>query len=440
MLTRRSFMSGAACAAAAAGALRAAGANDRIRVGVVGVRGRRTPGRGRFPARADAEVACICDVDSRLFAQRAAAIEKTQRKKPAAVQDLRELLDDKSLDAAVIATPDHWHALATILACQAGKDVYVEKPASHNAWEGRRMVAAARKYGRVVQLGTQGRSAPYAKQALEYIKGGGLGRVRFMRVYNMKHRGTLADAPDGDAPDGVDYDRWLGPAPARRFNPNHFYGGAWNWKWEYSGGDIVNDGVHQLDLARWFSQTRYPRAVACAAAILHLADKQATPDTQVVTYEYDDLIMTFEMTLWTPYMRKSTDKQRDADIFPFWQLDATKIEIYGSDRIMVFGRHGDGWQVWNRDGTPGPFGHGRQSTAPHIQNFIECMWSRARPAADIEEGHLSTFLCHLGNISHRVGGRRLVLDGETETFVGDAEANALLTRKYRPPYVVPETV
>ncbi|HAK94115.1 MAG TPA: hypothetical protein DCM87_03680, partial [Planctomycetes bacterium] len=222
--------------------------------------------------------------------------------------------------------------------------------------------------------------------------------------------------------------------------PNHFYGGTWNWKWEYSGGDIINDGVHQLDLARWLSGTRYPRAVTCAAGVFQLADKQATPDTQIVTYEYDDMLMTFEMTLWTPYMRKSAGEQRDADVFPFWQLDATKIEIYGSDRIMVFGRHGDGWQVWNKDGTPGPFGHGRQSTAPHIQNFIECMWNRARPAADIEEGHLSTFLCHLGNISHRVGGRRLVLDGDKEMFVNDAEANALLTRTYRPPYVVPETV
>ena len=440
MLTRRGFMTGTAAAAAAASSLKAAGANDRIRVGVVGIRGRGSALADEFARRSDVEVACLCDVDSRLFAVRAAAVERVQKKKPATVQSLRAMLEDKNIDAAVIATPDHWHALATIMACQAGKDVYVEKPASHNAWEGRQTVKAARKYARVVQLGTQNRSAPYAKSALEFLKSGALGPVRFMRVFNMKDRGSLGDAPDADTPAGVDYDTWLGPAPARRFNPNHFYGGTWNWKWEYSGGDIVNDGVHQMDLARWLAGKRYPHAVSCAAGIYHLRDKQATPDTQVVNYEYDDMLITFEMTLWTPYMKKSGAAQRDADIFPAWQFDATKIELYGAHGLMLFGRHGDGWQVWKEDGSPGPFGHGVQSTAAHVQNFIECMWSRARPAADIEEGHLSTFMCHLGNISHRVGGRRLVLDGEKETFVGDPEANALLTRTYRPPFVVPEEV
>jgi predicted dehydrogenase len=443
-LTRREFMVGSLGAAAAAGAastIQAAGANDRIRVGIMGIRGRGSSLAQSFAERKDVQVACLCDVDSRLFKERAAAIERVQGSKPAAVQDYRQMLDDKELDAVVNATPDHWHALGTIAACQAGKDVYVEKPASHSIWEGRKMVEAARKYNRVVQLGTQCRSAPYVRNAIEFLRAGKLGDIHFVRVVNMKPRGLLSKAPDEETPAGVDYERWLGPAPLRRFNPNHFYGGTWNWKWVYSGGDIINDGIHQMDIARWVIDRKYPTAVYAAGGIYDLKDEQDTPDTQFVTYEYEGgLVMTFDLAMWTPYLTKTPPELRDRDAFPDWPRNATRVEVYGTKGMMMLGRHGDGWQTWGPDAKPGPQQYGRQSTTEHIQNFIECMWSRKKPNADIEEGHLSTLLCHLANASYRVGCRRLRFDGAKETFVGDEDANKLVKRDYRAPHVVPEEV
>jgi predicted dehydrogenase len=427
----------------AASALRAAGAQDRVRVGIMGIRGRGGALAQVFAQHSDVEIAYLCDVDSRLFEDRAAAVARAAggAAKPRCVQDHRRMLDDTELDAIVNATPDHWHALGTIDACRAGKDVYVEKPASHSVWEGRKMVEAARAYDRVVQLGTQCRSAPYCQEAVEFLRGGKLGSIHLVRVFNMKDRGTLAAQPDAAAPAGVDYDRWLGPAPLRPFNPNHFYGGTWNWKWVYSGGDIINDGVHQMDLARWLIDRPYPRAVFATGGIFHLTDEQDTPDTQQVIFEYDGgLTMTFDLTLWTPYIKKTPEAIRDQDIFPDWPRSATRIEIYGTAGFMMLGRHGGGWQTWDVDGKPGPSCHGRQSTAEHVRDFIACVRSRKKPAADIEEGHRSTLLCHLGNIAYRAGCRKLAFDGATESFPGDAAANALLKREYRQPYVIPEKV
>ncbi len=441
--TRRRFLTTAgACAwAGAACALKVRGANDRIRIGVMGIHGRGNFLAQAFAKRPDVEVAYLCDVNANLFKDRSRRVEALQGKKPTVTQEYRQILDDKNVDALVNATPDHWHALGTIHACQAGKDVYVEKPASHNIWEGRKMVEAARKYGRVVQVGTQTRSAPYAREAIRLLRSGKLGDIHFVRVFNMKTRGVITPQPDQPTPPGINYERWLGPAPLRPFNPNHFWGGRWNWKWVYSGGDIVNDGVHQMDLARWVIGKRYPKAVHAAGGIYYFKDGQDSPDTQMVTYEFEGgLVMTFSLTLWTPYMKKTPHEIRASDRFPPWPRNATKVEIYGTRGMMILGRHGGGWQVWERDGSPGPSRYGRPPTPHHIQNFIECMWSRKRPNADIEEGHLSTLLCHLGNISYRVGCRRLVFDGEKECFVDDPEANKLLKRHYRKPYVVPEEV
>jgi len=432
---------GSAIALGAASGLKAAGANDRIRIAVMGIRGRGNFLAQGFAGRKDVEVTHLCDVDSRLFKDRSARVERAQGRKPKTVQDYRRMLDDKEIDAVVVATPDHWHALATVAACRAGKDVYVEKPASHNIWEGRKMVEAARKYKRVVQLGTQTRSAPYVREAIEYLRSGKLGEIHFVRVFNMKTRGVLPNRPDGKTPPGVDYEKWLGPAPLRPFNPNHFYGGTWNWKWVYSGGDIINDGVHQIDLARWVVDRKYPKAVHAAGGIFHFKDGQDTPDTQMVTFEYDGgLVMTVAVTLWTPYMKKTIHEIRKSDKFPNWPRNATKVEIYGTRGLMILGRHGGGWQVWNADGKPTVSRYGRQPWVHHAQNFIECLWNRKKPNADIEKGHLSTLLCHLGNISYRVGCRRLLFDGKTETFFNDKEANALLKRHYRAPYVISEEV
>ncbi len=419
----------------------AASSNNKIVIGMMG-----TGGRGKWllheelTKRPNVEIAYLCDVDEARLNEAAALVEKATGKRPKTVSDFQRILDDKSVDALFNVTPDHWHALGTIRACQAGKDVYVEKPASHNVWEGRKMVEAARKYDRVVQLGTQTRSGPYTHQAVEFLRAGKIGEIHLVRVFNMKNRPPVKPKPDGPAPKGVEYEKWLGPAPLRPFNANRFHG-SWHWFWDYSGGDIINDAVHQIDAARLLIGRAYPEAVSCAGGKLAMKDAQETPDTQIVTWEFgDDLLMTFELTLWTPHMHKTPWDFRDTDGFPNWRFNATKIEVHGTKGMMLFSRHGGGWQAWNPDWKEIANAPGRHPHPPHIDNFFECIKTRQRPNADIEEGHLSTVLCHLGNISYRVGGRKLRFDGQAERFVGDDEANRLLKRTYREPWVVPDGV
>ncbi len=444
LMSRRRFLRGSVGAGVAAIAVsrrkKSVAANDKIIVGVMGIRGRGHFLATAFAERPEVEVAYLSDVDSRLFDSRAKAVEAKQGKRPKTVQDFRRVLEDPDVDVLVNATPDHWHALGTIWACQAGKDVYVEKPASHNVWEGRKMVEAARKYKRVVQLGTQSRSGPYIKNAIEFIRSGKLGDIHFVRVLNMKDRGVLQDKPDQPPPKELDYDLWLGPAPKRPYNENRYYGGTWNWQWDFSGGDIINDGVHQLDLARWVVGQDYPKSVYTTGGIFYIKDCGETPDTQMVTFEYDNLTMVFELTLWTPYMKKTPTERRSLDEWHNWPFNATKVEVFGTDGFMYLGRHGDGWQSFGKNGEEGPYEYGRDPLPPHLDNFLQCVRTREKPNADIETGHLSTLLCHLANISYRVGNRKLLFDGPTESFVSDEEANRYLKREYRHPYVIPEKV
>jgi len=445
---RRRFLrqSATAVAGVAAGTMawplsaRAQGANERIVCGMMGM-----GGRGRFlaellAARKDARVAWICDPDSGRIAEEALkALEDRGGVRPRATQDFRDILADPDVDALFIATPDHWHALGTILACQAGKDVYVEKPASHSIWEGRKMVEAARKHERIVQLGTQNRSAPYAQAAVEYVRSGQIGDVHYVRVLNMKWRDGIGHRDDEPVPAGLAYDLWLGPAPMRPYNPNRSHY-AWHWYWDYSGGDIINDGVHQMDIARWIIGRTYPTSVVTSGGKYHFDDDQETPDTQVVLYDYDGLTMSFELTLWTPYMLKTTPEFRAQDLYPDWPFNATRIDVYGSKGMMIMGRHGEGWQVFGPDTKLVAQMQGPEAHSEHISDFFDCIRTRRRPNADIEEGHLSTILSHLGNISYRVGGRRLKWNGPAETFLEDEPANALLRRTYREPWVIGDEV
>lgn len=302
------------------------------------------------------------------------------------------------------------------------------------------MVEAARKYDRIVQLGTQTRSGRYTKEAVKLLRSGGLGDIHFVKIFNMKTRGELAPRPDEPAPEWLDWDMWLGPAPMRPFNRNHASGGCWNWKWEYSGGDIINDGVHQIDIGRQFIDKPHPKSVCAAGGIFSLKDGQDSPDTQMVLYEYEGLTLLISVALWTPYLIKIAQNIRDGDLFPHWPTCATKIEVYGTQGMMLFGRHGGGWEVVRPDGAKGESMYGRDPFREHLDNFIECVKTRARPNADIEEGHLSTNLCHLANISYRVGGRKLIWDGAKERFIGDDDANRLLKRTYREPWIVPDPV
>ena len=443
---RRAFLKGAVGAAAVT-----ALAEERGRAAettkpakyVVGLMG--TGGRGTWLLteellkRPEVRVAYVCDADLNRAGKAADAVEKATRKRPEVVQDYRRILDDKDVDALFNATPDHWHALGTVHACQAGKDVYVEKPVSHNLWEGRKMVEAARKYKRVVQVGFQNRSAPYVKEAVEYIKGKHLGDVHLIQVIEMRTRPAIGKTKDCDPPKGVDYDRWLGAAPKRPFNPNHFHYN-WHWHWEYSGGDIINDAVHQIDIVRWLAGKEYPQSVSATGGIFYFNDDQETPDTQIVTWHYPDMTIVFELALWTPYMKKVDWSVRDTGAFPEWDFYAARTDVFGTKEVMRLARHGSGWQVFDANGKNSASCTGKQGHTLHINNFLACIESRALPNADIEEGHRSTVMSHLGNISYRLGGRKLTFDGKTERFVDDAEANKMLKRVYREPYVLPEKV
>ena len=438
-LDRRKFMTGSLGAASLAmvskGSVR--GANERVVVGIMGLGGRGNRLAEHFAQRPDVEVAYLCDVDTRRFERARKTVAAAQRARPKLVQDFRRILDDAGVDALVNATPDHWHALGTILACQAGKDVFVEKPMAHSIWEGRKMVEAESKYGRVVQVGMQSRSAPYVHRAREYIRAGNLGDVHLVRVYNMMQHPKREPVPDGPVPDGLDWDLWCGPAARRPYNPGLY----WLNHSEYSCGPIAGDLVHQLDLARYLiGDPPAPRAASHQGGIYSLKDGRDTPDTQMALYEYDGLTMTMQSTLWTPYMKKTPGAVRNADRFPDWPFSSTKVEVLGTDGYMYFGRHGGGWQAYDADGELVRSEYGRQGNREHQDDFVDCIRTRRKPVADAETGHQTAMLCHLANISYRVGNRRLVLDPETETFTGFPEADAHLKRTYRKPWVIPEKI
>jgi predicted dehydrogenase len=447
-MKRRAFLKGASLGAAALAFPRPAraGAGDKVILGAIGIGGRCSTLIRGLSSRPDVEFACLADVDPSRGGEALKQL-RDRGQSPARVADFRRLLDDRAVDGVVIGTPDHWHGPAAILACQAGKHVYVEKPPSHNVWEGRKMVEAARRYRRAVQVGTQNRSAPYVRKALDYIRNGSLGKVHLVKVFNLKSGGgPFRAAPACEPPPGLDYDRWLGPAPARPFSPSHFHG-SWHAWWDYSGGDMADDGIHQLDIARWLIGKDFPRAVtASGGKLAHPESDAEVPDTQVVTYEYDDLLMTFELTEWAPYMDKIAGDIRDGDLFPYWPQCATRIEVYGTKGLMFLGRHGGGWQVFTRGkqvSRPGEVvaqEFGRFPDPDHQADFIDAIRKERLPNADIEEGHRSAVLVHLANIATRLGGRRLVFDGKTETIAGDPEANRLLKRDYREGYAVPEQV
>lgn len=415
------------------------GANDRIVAGIMGCGGRGRSLAVELAKHPGIDIAYVCDADSRRLERIIHDVEQTNGQYPKGTMDFRHILDDGNVDLLINATPDHWHALGTIMACQAGKDVYVEKPLTHNIWEGQKVIEAVKKYKRIVQFGTQNRSAPYVKAAQNYIRNGKLGSVYLIRVLNMKNRSRVSKKADEPTPEGVNYDMWLGPAPNTSFNPNHFHG-YWHWYWNYSGGDIINDGIHQIDLARMLIDKGYPKSVYSLGGKYNFDDDQETPDTQHVLYEYDGITMTFELTLWTSYMQKTPGNIRDTDRFPKWLFNATRIEIYGTSGMMMMGRHGGGWQVFGDDGKEISALPGRMTTDLHIDNLLECIKSRKQPNGRVEEGHISTVLCHLGNISYRLGGRKLIYDPKTEKFTGDEEADTYLKREYRKPWVIPEKV
>jgi predicted dehydrogenase len=424
------------------GSVRGAPINEKLVLGLIGSGGRGTNLAGDFVKRKDCNFAYVCDCDARRGEPLARTLGEQQGKPAKFQQDFRKMLEDKTVDAVIVATPDHWHALASVWACQAGKDVYVEKPPTHSAWEGRQMIAAARKYQRIVQVGTQNRSAAYNMSAKKYITEGKLGKIHFCRIYNQKAWGNFPARPDSEPPSGLNWDLWNGPAPEAKYNATFHQN--WHHFWRYSSGDIINDGIHQMDLARWLLGVDYPKQVYSTGARFEPGAAES-PDTQVSVFDFDDMVVTFELTLTTPYMLKISPYIRESlDEYPYWPQCATRIEIYGTEAVMYVGRHGGGWQVFGRPEREKPViiaqDNGKFPDPEHKENFVQCVRNRQTPNADIAEGHRSVLLAHYATISYRLGGEKLTIDRKTEQVVGNDKATVLFRREYRKPYVIPDEV
>jgi predicted dehydrogenase len=420
---RRAFLktstaAAAALTVAAPSAGRALGASDRIRAGVVGVRGRGASHISELKDQKDVEVAALCDVDRREIDRKLKGFGDRQ---PATYVDVRKLLDDKSIQVVSIATPNHWHSLMGIWACQAGKDVYVEKPCSHNIFEGRKLVEAARKHGRIVQHGTQIRSSEAIREGVAKLQEGVIGEVYMARGLCYKWRNSIGRKPDASPPSEVDYNLWLGPAPDRPFSENRFHYN-WHWHWDYGNGDLGNQGVHQMDIARWGLGVGLPRLAQGVGGHFLFEDDQETPNTIVTSFSYPEekKLLVFEVRHWM------TNDEAGATI---------GVIFYGSEGYMVVPSYDEYRVFLGRDRKPGP---ARKAGGDHFANFIAAVRARKPEIlhADIEEGHFSSALCHLGNMSYRLG-RAIRFDPDKELCIGDDEANALLTRKYREPFVVP---
>jgi predicted dehydrogenase len=390
----------------------------------------------------------LCDVDERLFPERVAEVEKLTGHKPATEIDIRKLLQRKDIDAISIATPDHWHALMTIWGCQAGKDVYVEKPVSFTIVEGRRMVEAARKYKRIVQAGLNMRSEADVRAAVRLLHSGGLGKTYRARMELVKPRGSIGRVQEASIPPGVHWDLYLGPAPYKPFTLNRFHYG-WHFFWDTSTTDVGNTGVHHLDVARWGMEKKgHPAKVHCAGGRYAWDSDQETPNVQIGTLEYaDGTMIDFEANnLYSPQSRGTnlfytTEGYMAGD--NKWRAMRGKLTPRNWPDVMPSGVSERAANVsYARAAyTEVPLDAAAEKTASHFDNFIQCVRSRKIEDlhCEILDGHLSTSLAHLANISFRLG-RKLTFNPETEKFEGDAEADAMLTRKYREPYVVPDKV
>jgi predicted dehydrogenase len=381
------------------------------------------------------QIAAVCDIDESVLSARLDDIEKLGQKRPTGYTDFRKLLEDKSIDAVSIATPNHHHTLQTIWACQAGKDVYVEKPCSHDMFEARQISTVMEKYNRIVQHGTNSRSG-IAREAIQKIHEGLIGDVYMARGLCFKWRDTIGRAPVSPVPPGVHYDLWLGGAPQHEFTKNRFHYN-WHWFWDYGNGDIGNQGIHQMDVARWALGVKYPAKVSAIGGHMMFDDDQETPNLLTATFEFDEggrkRILVFEVRHWMTNHEAGLGENGTSP-------NTVGTIIYGSKGYVAVWDEDNGRydSFLGKEQQPGPSG---KDQGNNWANFIAAVRSR-KPSdlnAPITEGAISTMLVHLANISYRVG-RTIYFDPETYSCKGDAEANALFRRKYRAPFEVPQLV
>jgi len=436
--TRRAVLRGAGMGAVAAGlsgttqaaakrtkAAKRVDANEKIVVGVVGCGGMGTYNMGDFKRSPYVRMAAVCDVDAERMATSA---ENAGGPEIAQVKDYRALLDRKDIDVVICSTPDHWHGLVAVHACQAGKDVYCEKPLAHNIKEGRAIVEAARRHKRVVQVGTQQRSGTHFQEAVDVVRSGKLGKISACRTWNYGNEAPdgIGNEPDGTPPSNVDYDMWLGPAPKRPFNPNRFH---YNFRWfyDYAGGKLTDWGVHLMDIVLWGMQVKHPRSVAATGGKYALTDNRDTPDTLEVVYDFVDFTLTYS------YRECNAERVNSRRY---------GISFHGTNGTLIVDRRGfEIYPETRREGNkdvlrmaPSKTGRSDQHR-PHVENFIDCVKTRARPIADAEEIHHTTTLTHLGNIAYRVG-RKITWNPKTEQIIDDKEADRLTGRIMRKPYTL----
>ena len=405
------------------------GANDRIRTGVMGVNGRGLALAKNFARQKMNEVGYICDVDERAMAKAINEVNEITKKKPKGVKDFRTILDDKSLDALIIAAPDHWHAPAAILACSAGKHVYVEKPCSHNPREGELLVAAARKNDRVVQMGSQRRSWPKLMEVVHELKAGIIGDVYFAKGWYVNTRGPIGYGKPAPVPAWLDYELWQGPAPRQAYQDNiiHY---NWHWFWNWGTGEALNNGTHEIDLMRWGMGLDYPVRVTSAGGRYHYNDDWETPDTQVITMDFEGE----KSIAWEGRSCNGRTIEGSGRGVVFYGKDGSIVTtgdnayaVYSLDNELIKEVKDEETSTNTLD-TTGP---GDRLDTYHIVNFMDSIKNNKRPNADIETGHKSVLLCQLGNIAQRTG-RVLNCSQENGHILNDEEAMALWSREYAP--------
>ncbi|MGC8829546.1 MAG: Gfo/Idh/MocA family protein [Verrucomicrobiia bacterium] len=400
------------------------GANEKVRVGLIGCGGM---GRGDldtffiFP-----EVDCpvICDVDDAMLARGVKLVEEKRGKKPDTVKDFRRVLERKDIDAVIVATPDHWHALPTVLACQAGKDVYVEKPLAKTIPEGRAMVVATQRHNRVVQMGTQWRSGKHWKDAVDFVKSGKLGKIGLVHLWvYLDWIGSIGKPSDCDPPAGVDYDMWLGPAPKRPFNPNRFHFN-FRWFWDYAGGLMTDWGVHLLNIVVWAMGAEHNLvSVSSTGGKYVLDDNSETPDTQITVYEFEKYSIIWEHKVGMGVGMNNRP----------WG-----VSFAGSEGSLIV--NDSGWELIgerkNATIEPAKFGGSGDARPAHIRNFLDCIKTREKPVEHLEFAHYVTTLAHLGNISFR-SGHKIRWDRDKERVLNDKLADSFVGVDYRKPWKLP---
>jgi predicted dehydrogenase len=398
-------------------------ANDRINVALIGCGGMGLGDLATFLANSDVECGMVCDVDDKQLAKAVQLVEGQRDRKPKTVRDWRRIIDRKDVDAVLVATPDHWHALPTIYACEAGKDVYCEKPLAKTVQEGRAMLDAMKKHRRVVQMGTQWRSGQHYREAVELVHSGKLGRVRQVRVWAyLDWVGGIGHPPDGAPPEGVDYEMWLGPAPSRPFNANRFHFN-FRWFWDYAGGLMTDWGVHLINIVMWAMGTTPPRSVYSVGGKRIIDDNTDTPDTQIAVYDFPEYTMIFEQQ-----MKGGVGIGGRPHGIAFNGSEATLfIDDKGWEVISEPKLH----SLESSKHKPGP-----DARPAHVRDFLDCMKSRELPVEHLDFAHFVSTVAHLGNVALR-SGSTIEWDAPAESARGNAEANALLQAEYRAPWMLP---